>query len=94
MNNYYRITVYSPEENVSAIFDSYGMFDELWQFSSFLCEKNFKIRAVSKEQNFDWGNIPKAEPDNTHIILRAYMTGEPTISGNRIELNGKFHFKK
>ena len=94
MKNYYRITTYSPDENVSAIVDSYGKFDELIAFSAFLVGKNFKIRAVSKEQNIEFGNIPKAQPDETHLILRACQTGEPIIDGKRIEVNGKFYFKK
>ena len=79
---------------ISLIVDCYGKFDELWKFSAFLVDKNFKIRAVSKEQNFEFGNIPKAQPDETRLILRACQTGEPTIDGNRIEVNGKFYFKK
>ena len=94
MNNYFRITIYSPSENISAIIDSYGKFDELWAFSSYLVGKNFKIRAVSKEQDFEFGNTPKAQPDETRLILRACQTGEPIIDGNSIEVNGKFYFKK
>jgi hypothetical protein len=94
MKNYYRITTYSPDENVSAIVDSYGKFDELIAFSAFLVSKNFKIRAISKEQNIEFGNIPKTQPDEQHLILRACQTGEPTIDGKRIEVNGKYYFKK
>ncbi len=39
MKNYYRITTYSPQENVCAIVDSYGKFNELWEFSSYLVKK-------------------------------------------------------
>lgn len=94
MKNYYRITTYFPEENVSAIVDSYGKFDELIAFSTFLVSKNFKIRAISREQNFEFGNIPKAQLDETRLILRACQTGEPIIDGKRIEVNSKYYFKK
>ncbi len=94
MNNYFRITTYSPDENVSAIVDCYGMFEKIWQFSAYLVKKNFKIRAVSKENAFDDGNIPRANPDQEHLILRACQTGEPIIDGNRIEVNGRFYFIK
>lgn len=43
MKNYFRITTYSPEENVSAIVDCYGKFDQVWQFSAYLVKKKFKI---------------------------------------------------
>ena len=36
MANYFRITVYHPVEDFSAIIDSCGMFDKLWQFSSYM----------------------------------------------------------
>lgn len=94
MKNYYRITTYSPDENISAIIDSNGKFEELWAFSAYIVGKNFKIRAISKAENIDFGNIPQAEPDSKHLILRACQTGEPIIDGKRIEVNGKFYFKK
>ena len=94
MENYFRITTYSPKENVCAIVDCYGKFEEIWQFSAYLVRRKFKIRAVSKEQAFEHGNIPKAKPDDEHLILRACQTGEPTIQNNRIEINGKYYFTK
>ena len=94
MKNYFRITTYFPEENVCAIVDCYGKFEEIWQFSAYLVRRKFKIRAVSKEQTFEYGNIPKAKPDDEHLILRACQTGEPTIQNNRIKVNGKYYFTK
>ncbi len=43
MSNYFRITAYHPAENLSAIFDSNGYFEKLWQFSAYLIQKGFKI---------------------------------------------------
>ena len=43
MNNYFRITVYNPEHNIGFIADSYGKFDKLWQFSSYLIQHGCKI---------------------------------------------------
>lgn len=94
MKNYFRITTYSPDENISAIIDSNGKFEELCAFSAYLVSKNFKIRAISKADKIDFGNIPKAEPDSKRLILRACQTGEPIIDGNRVEVNGKYYFKK
>lgn len=43
MSNYFRITAYHPEQDLSAIFDSNGCFEKLWQFSAYLIQKGFKI---------------------------------------------------
>ena len=89
MNNYFRITVYNPEHNIGFIADSYGKFKKLWQFSSFFVCKGFEIIAVSKEENFSLGNIPKANPDKNNILLRACGKGRPSIENNVIEIRGK-----
>lgn len=89
MVNYFRITAYHPAENISAVFDSNGMFEKLWQFSAYLVGKGFKILAVGGEEKFSDGDMPKAEYDNVHIILRACKSGEPEIKGNRITVEGK-----
>ena len=39
--NYFRTTAYNKTENYSVILDSYGAFDAIWQFSSFLTAKAF-----------------------------------------------------
>ena len=83
---YFRITTYHPAEDMSAIFDSNGMFEKLWQFSSFLLQKGFKVLEVSSDEKFMDVNIEKAETDTKHIILRAHAKGKPeNIS---YELNG------
>ena len=53
MANYFRITAYHPAENVCAIFDSNGRFEKLWQFSSYLIQKGFKIIEVGADDKFD-----------------------------------------
>lgn len=89
MANYFRITAYHPIENLSVIMDSNGLFEKLWQFSSFMVSKGFKIIEVGGEDKFDDGDMPKAEYDNVHVILRAYKSGKPEITGNRITVEGK-----
>ena len=89
MNNYFRITAYHPSENLSVIMDSNGMFEKLWQFSAYMVSKGFKIIAVGEEEKFDEGDMPKAERDTDHVILRAYKSGEPEITGNRITVERK-----
>ena len=89
MYNYYRITAYHPEKNISVIADSNGKFEKLWQFSSFFVCKGFEIISVGKEENFSFGNIPKANPDKNNILLRACGKGKPFIENNVIEIRGK-----
>ena len=89
MNNYFRITAYSKDLNVYLIADSNGKFEKLWQFSSFFVCKGFEIISVGKEENFSFGNIPKANPDRNNILLRACAKGRPSIENNVIEIHGK-----
>lgn len=88
MANYFRITAYHPEENISAIFDSNGMFDKLWQFSAFLVSKGFKIIQASKDE-FDFGNMPKEGYQKDKVILRAHASGQPDIRQGRITVGEK-----
>lgn len=86
MNNYFRITAYNTEYNFCFIIDSNGMFEKLWQFSSFLVSKGLKVLEVSKQENMIDVNIKPVEEDNKHIFLMATMYGEPrrieqTING-------------
>ena len=92
MANYFRITVYHPVEDFSAIIDSYGMFDKLWQFSAYLVEKGFKIIAVGNDEQFSDGNFEKTdEIEKDKIILRACANGTPIQNNNRIEVDGKYY---
>ena len=92
MQNYFRITAYHPEENVSVIMDAYGMFEKLWQFSSFMVQKGFKIIAVGNGETFTDGNIEKDDTFRANkILLRACVTGKPTIENGKVEVNGKFY---
>ena len=70
MPNYFRITVYHPVHNISAIMDSNGKFEKLWQFSAHLVAKGFKIIEVKSGYELNDEDIPKLERDNVHIILR------------------------
>ena len=76
MANYFRITAYHPTENLSVIMDSNGLFQKLWQFSSYMVSKGFKIIEVGNEDKFDDGDMPKAEYDNT-------LSCVPARAGNR-----------
>ena len=71
--------------------DSNGKFEKLWQFSSFLMQKGFKIIEVGNEETFTNGNIPKISPDIKHILLRACGTGQPKKENGALNVNGKFY---
>lgn len=75
--NYYRITAYDKNHNYSCIIDSNGMFEKLWQFSSYLLQKGFEIIEVSKQENILDINITPIEDCNTKLFLRAYANGKP-----------------
>ena len=76
-NNYYRITAYHPEKDISIIMDSFGLFEKKWQFSADLIKKGFKILEVSDNSQFTEGNIPLLAAPSDKYILRAYATGKP-----------------
>ena len=85
-NKYYRITGYYPQDDFSFIIDSNGMFEKLWQFSSYLIQKGIKVIEVSKLEDIIDINIEPVEEDKDHILLRATTDGKPeyveqTING-------------
>lgn len=90
-NNYYRITAYHLEKDISIIMDSFGLFEKKWQFSADLIKKGFKILEVSDDSQFTEGNIPLLVEPSAKYILRAHKTGKPTIENGKVEINGKFY---
>ena len=87
MSNYFRITAYHPNKNVSAIFDSNGRFEKLWQFSSFLIQRGFKIIEVGADDKFLEGDLPKVSED-TSLIVRACCKGKSRKNKNVITVHG------
>ena len=77
MNNYFRITAYSEELKSCFILDSNGMFEKLWEFSSYLLQNDIKVLEVSKLENIIDINIEKVENDKEHFYLRATADGMP-----------------
>ncbi|MBR1890433.1 MAG: hypothetical protein IJ817_01945 [Clostridia bacterium] len=77
MTNYFRITGYCPEEDFCFIMDCNGMFEKMWQFSSFVISKGLKVLEVSNDETFLDVNIKKAKEDKEHVILRANAKGKP-----------------
>lgn len=89
MADYFRITAYHPRKDICAIFDSNGKFDAIWQFSSLLVQKGFKLIAIGDDRKFLDGDIAKVEVSRDKIFLRACAKGMPIQDGNRIKVNGK-----
>lgn len=77
MSQYFRITGYIPEKNLSFIMDAYGAYEKLWQFSSALLQKGCKIIEVGSSEKFLDGNIPKLTEQSNKMALRATAEGEP-----------------
>ena len=75
--NYFRITAYNRDEDYSIIIDSYGAFNELWQFSSCLVDKGFSIIAVGNENFFEEGNIPKVKEEMIAWFFLKFLKHNP-----------------
>ena len=88
---YFRVTVYHPTEDVSAIIDSNGYFEKLWQLSASLVQKGFKILEVGADDRFLEGDLPKAEADNQHLLLRACKVGRPDYINGTVQIGGKVY---
>lgn len=70
MNNYFRITAYNPENNIGFIADSYGKFEKIWQFSSYLIQHGCKIIEVNNSDNFlNYKNLPLLTEQSDKIII-------------------------
>lgn len=80
MTTYFRITAYHPEEDLSVIMDSFGLFEKVWQFSSELVKKGFKIIEVGSDEKFIEGQIPKTNYEPDQLILRSHQKGRPLPS--------------
>ena len=54
---------------MTVIVDSYGKYDEIWQLSSFLIKRGFKILQVWDDGKITKTDIPKVNMVNTKYIL-------------------------
>ena len=91
MKNYFRITAYNSAVDISVIMDSNGVFEKIWQFSSLLVQKGFKILEVGNEEKFLDGNFDRAPEDKQKIILRACSKGQPIYNGNTVQVSGRYY---
>lgn len=85
MTNYFRITAYYEKEDLSAIIDSNGMFEKLWQFSSYIVQKGLKVLEISNADNFIDVNTELANRDTQHVLLRAVYKGKPEYTTQTID---------
>lgn len=85
MENYYRITAYHKEHGISAIFDAYGRYEKLWQFSAELINYGFKIIRVNKADSFVSAMIDLIPTKTPKICLRSAAKGEPLLEPDTYE---------
>ncbi len=90
-NNHFRVTAYHPTEDITVLIDSYGKFEKLWQLSSMLVIKGFKILEASDSTKFIDVTVPSIEPNKDKLYLRACMVGKPDvllqdIDGKRVKV--------
>ena len=84
--DYYRITAYHPDEDISVILDSNGKFDTLWEYSSHLVSQGFKILALCRENAFAECTFPLIE-NSKKLAVRAIAKGIADI--NDFECNNR-----
>ena len=90
MKNYYRITIYHEEQNISAIIDSYGRFESLFQFCCFMYKHDFKITDMQNFSDITDSNISTITPSDK-LIIRACAFGKPERNNGIISVNGKYY---
>lgn len=88
---YFRITAYYPTEDLSCIMDTYGKYEQLWQFSAYLVKLKFKIIDVAGQGQFEYGNIPPIEEKSNKSYLHACMKGKVEKIDGVISINGRYY---
>ena len=94
MKNYFRITAHNRDEDYSIIMDSFGGFEQLGQFSSYMVSKGFSIIAIGNTDFFEEGNIPKVKEQTNKLILRAEANDRPIRNGKQITVGDKYYIIK
>lgn len=85
----FRVTVYHTIEDICAILDTYDFVEKLWELSSFLIQKGFKIIDATNSDKFLDVNIGPTPKYVKRIIVRACDKGQPEKLMK--ELDGKMH---
>ena len=80
MNTYFRITAYHPQEDFSVILDTYGKYQEIWEFSAYLITKRFNIIEVCEgNQIIKESSFPLIPKKSSRIFLRGIGRGKPEV---------------
>ena len=69
MNNYYRVKAHFEKEKITAVFDSNGCFEKLWQFSAFIIAHGGTILDVQKDEQMT-DTYTRMEENAKKIFLR------------------------
>ena len=88
---YFRLTAYYPAEDISCIMDTYGKYDEIWQFSAHLVKLKFKIIDIAGKGQFEHGNIPPIKEKSDQFILRACTKGKVEKVDGVISIKGRYY---
>lgn len=75
---YYRITAYHSDKDISVILDSYGKFESLWDFSSLLVSHGFKVLSLSRAEVLVESTFPLIQ-ESKKLAVRAIAKDMPTI---------------
>ena len=75
---YYRITAYHSDEDISVILDSNGKFESLWDFSSLLVAHGFKVVSLCRPDVIPESTFPLIE-ESKKLAVRAIAKGLPDI---------------
>ena len=75
--NHFRITAYNKQNNYSIIIESKGMFEKLWQFSSYLVNRGLKILEVGHVKDQISVNLTKSDIRGAKMILKAIASSKP-----------------
>ena len=87
--NYFRITAYWPKHDETIILDSNGLFEQKWEFSSFVVKHGFKVLNITDETKFIDINISRAEPSKEVMFLRARQYGKDILT--KVEKDGQVY---
>ena len=86
MKNYFRLTAYEPNKNITMILDCYGLFEKKWQFSSFCIKRGCKIINITDDEQMIDVNCGKMTENPNQFRLMAYIEG--TAEHIKYDLNG------
>ena len=84
--NYFRITIYNQEHNVTAILDSNGYYEKKWMLSSFFVKLGWTVVNIVSINEISLTNIPSIEPNKDCLVLRACKIGKAEINDKSINV--------